>query len=524
MTRCIHCTRCVRFASEIAGISDLGTTGRGKKTEIGMYVQKFLKSELSGNVIDLCPVGALTSKPFAFSARSWELKSTDTIDLFDSVGSSIVVNTKGNEILRVLPRDNNSLNEEWITDKARFSYDGFKRQRLLKPFVKINKDSSSFSETDWPASFSLLKDKLNFSNSQIGFITGKFADLESLIVAKELLYSYGSSNICDEISFLQNPSNFDFSVNYKFNKTLELVDKSDCCLLINLDTRFESSSLNIRLRRKVLSNELKLGYLGSSLNLTYNSFHLGTSRNDLVRLLEGRHTFSKEIQKANNPLIIFGTSSSDFNFNTISPVMEQFNTVDNLNCVSLTPGLLNSNEMGNYAFDYKNMKVLFLLGADELDISDISEDTFVVYIGSHGDKNIYKADLILPSSCFTEKKGTFLNMEGKLQLTNPSVTKGSLVRDEWKVFRAFSSFINKPFSFKNFNDLSIFFKYFFNFSELFKKNNKKLTIKSSFIQENFKNDFKKPLVKDFFLSDFITRSSLTMHKCSGVLDKTNYQK
>jgi NADH dehydrogenase (ubiquinone) Fe-S protein 1 len=307
MTRCIHCTRCVRFANEIAGVSALGTSGRGNQMEIGTYVSKAIESEMSGNLIDLCPVGALTSKPYAFTTRPWELKKTESIDVMDAVGSNIRVDSRGNEVMRILPRLNDEVNEEWISDKSRFSYDGLKMQRLTMPLVK---KGNEFVPASWPEALEKVASALNGTKaSDLVAVAGQFADAESLVALKDIFKGKKSDNLTLE-SIKSLPEGFtDVRSNYLLNTTLEGIERADALLLIGTNPKIEAPILNTRIRKSYLHNGLQIGLVGEKIKLNYEYTHAGTSVEDLDKILTGKHEFSKILQDAKRPVILIGQNA-----------------------------------------------------------------------------------------------------------------------------------------------------------------------------------------------------------------------
>ena len=523
MTRCIHCTRCVRFATEIAGISDLGTTGRGRKTEIGTYVQKLIRSELSGNIIDLCPVGALTSKPYAFTARTWELKSTESIDITDGLGSNIIINTKGNEVLRILPRFNESLNEEWITDKARFSYDGLKKQRLLNPFIR-NSEGFLVKET-WENSFKILSDQIK-GEKNIGSIVGKNVDLETLCLIKSLLNLQGSSDLFSELKI--NNTNTDLSSTFKLNNHLASLEKSDLCVLVNVNPRLEASLLNTRLRKRVISNNMEVAYIGEALDLTYKAKNLGFSKKSLVSLLEGRHPFCSKIQKSKNPIFIFGNNSFNLNLKTISNLLiKNVNkSIENLsvfNFLNTNIGTTGTLDLGLKPLNLNQIvtkKVVFLVNTHNFDFSSISDDCFIVYIGSHGNIDASFADLILPSVAYTEKRSSYLNIEGRFQSTFKSLAGPGDSREDWKILGAFLCYLGYELPFNSSKDLHSFYSDYLiqNFSINNSVNIDTTTEPFSFVQNSVSNIG----IKDFYLTDIISETSRVMQECSQSRSKVNF--
>ena len=439
MTRCIHCTRCIRFTSEVAGVPIMGTTGRGSKMEVGFYIERVLASELSGNVIDLCPVGALTSKPYAFTARSWELRSFNSIDLFDSVGSSIRVDVRGSNIMRILPRINSSLNEDWISDKIRFVYDGLKVQRLLSPFLKLN---GSYIKVSWQKAFYFIRNfifaavltlakqgisKRNYINFE--GIAGNFVDAEALIAFKDLLNSLGSSNVTinqDGASF-----NNDFRANYLFNTSVASVESTDLCLLIATNPRLEAPTLNVKLRKLYLGGT-SIYNLGFSSDLNYYAKSLGNNAEVLVRILEGTHWFCQKLLFCERPLVIVGSSfyqrndnlfsllpalrnllqrssafkSSNTSFCDVNTLLSQGNTVTGLD-LNIVPSLSSKNSVNAPVSFY------YLLGADDIYKSiNLSRSNLCVYQGHHGDNSVAIADVILPSVTYFERNSTYSSLEG----------------------------------------------------------------------------------------------------------------
>ncbi|KAH9523622.1 NADH dehydrogenase Fe-S protein subunit 1 ndufs1 [Bulinus truncatus] len=306
MTRCIQCTRCIRFASEIAGVDDLGTSGRGTDMEVGTYVEKMFKSELSGNVIDLCPVGALTSKPYAFTSRPWEIRKVESIDVMDAVGSNIVVGMRTNEVMRILPRVNEDINEEWISDKTRFAYDGLKRQRLTTPFVR---EKDQLVPADWESAFVKIAEKVKqVDPKMIAGVAGSTADAEAMVCLKDMINQLGGELLCTENSFPMSHSGIDFRSNYIFNTTIAGIEQADLILLIGTNPRLEAPLINAPLERRMwIHNEVCIGVLGAPVDLSYQYQYLGDSFNVLKDLAAGSHPLNQALAKANKPMIILGT-------------------------------------------------------------------------------------------------------------------------------------------------------------------------------------------------------------------------
>lgn len=309
MTRCIHCTRCVRFANEVAGADELGTSGRGNDIQIGTYIEKTIASEMSGNIIDLCPVGALTSKPYQMTARPWELKRTETIDIHDAVGSNIRVDSRGVEVMRVLPRLNDDVNEEWISDKTRFAYDGLKRQRLTIPLVR---QGTRFVPSTWEHALHVIADNLHSSKgNEIKGVAGHTADAESLVALKDLLNRFDSENLVTDSPNPTSVHKSDVRSNYLLNSTLAGAEDADLVLLIGTNPRREAPILNTRLRKAYLHNGQDLAVVGEPVDLTYEYEHLGTDVTALDKILDGSSAFAKRLKEAKKPLIIIGSGVSE---------------------------------------------------------------------------------------------------------------------------------------------------------------------------------------------------------------------
>merc|ERR1712142_1447020 len=457
MTRCIHCTRCIRFASEIAGVDDLGTTGRGSGMQVGTYVEKMFKSELSGNVIDLCPVGALTSKPYAFTARPWENRRIESIDVMDSVGSNIVVCMRSNEVMRILPRLNEDINEEWISDKSRFAYDGLKRQRLTSPFVRSK--SGELVASDWETAFVQIASAVHSTNgSSIAGVVGGQADAESMIALKDMLNRLGSDTVCIEETFPLEGSGIDFRSNYIMNTTISGIEESDFVLRVGTNPRLEAPLVNARIRKTWINSDMHVAMVGAPVDLSYNYEHLGDSFTTLDDIASGKHAIAKALAKASKPMVIVGSSvlqgadkaavmdavksiaenlrskseHSDWKvFNMLHREANQVGALD----LGYTPGV--------EALVDNKPSVVFMMGADSGAVSrnNLGTNTTVIYIGSHGDAGAQIADIVLPAAAYTEKDGVYVNTEGRAQQGRQAVTPPGLARHDWKVIRALSEIL-----------------------------------------------------------------------------------
>uniref|UniRef100_A0A3Q3N6P8 NADH-ubiquinone oxidoreductase 75 kDa subunit, mitochondrial n=1 Tax=Mastacembelus armatus TaxID=205130 RepID=A0A3Q3N6P8_9TELE len=455
MTRCIQCTRCVRFASEIAGVEDLGTTGRGNNLQIGTYVEKMFMSELSGNVIDVCPVGALTSKPYAFTARPWETRKTESIDVLDAMGSNIVVSTRGGEVMRVLPRLNEDVNEEWISDKTRFAYDGLKRQRLNQPMVKD--DSGQLMPTTWEDALTRVAGALQgMQGGEVAAIAGGMADAEALVSLKDLLNRLNSENLCTEEVFPMSGAGTDLRSNYLLNSRIAGIEDCDLLLLIGTNPRYEAPLFNARIRKSWLHNELRVALVGHSVDLSYSYDHLGEETSVLKELANGTHPFCQVLSAAKRPVVVVGSSALQredgaavlsavstiaHNARTSSGVEGGWKVLNILHRVASQVAALDLGYKAGVDAIRKNPpKVLFLLGADTGCITrdDLPKNSLIVYQGHHGDVGAPMADIILPGAAYTEKNATYVNTEGRSQQTRVAVTAPGMAREDWQIIRAVS--------------------------------------------------------------------------------------
>ncbi len=455
MTRCIQCTRCVRFATEVAGVPQLGATGRGEHMEITTYVEKAIDSELSGNLVDLCPVGALTNKAYSFLARPWELKKTESIDVFDAVGANIRVDTRGGEVLRVMPRLNEEINEEWLADKGRYSVDGLKRQRLDRPYVRKN---GSLQPASWAEAFQAIADAAKAtSGAKMAAIAGDMADAEAMVMLKDLMTALGSRSFdCRQDGALLDPEN---RGSYLFNSGIAGIDQADALLIIGSNPRWEAPVLNARIRKRYLAGGFKVGVIGPQVDLTYKTEYLGAGPQTLADVANGSNAFADVLKTAKKPMIIVGMGaltradsaavlalasqvaeacgaiSEDWNgFNILHTAAARVGGLD----VGFVPGpngrdvegILQGAEKGEIDFVY-------LLGADEIAMNRLGK-AFVVYQGSHGDAGAMRADVILPGAAYTEKNATFVNTEGTMQRTRLAVFPPGDAREDWTIIRALS--------------------------------------------------------------------------------------
>ncbi|XP_065666779.1 NADH-ubiquinone oxidoreductase 75 kDa subunit, mitochondrial isoform X2 [Hydra vulgaris] len=464
MTRCIQCTRCVRFGNEIAGVETLGTTGRGGDMQIGTYVEKMFKSELSGNIIDICPVGALTSKPYAFTSRPWEIRKTESVDVMDAVGSNIVVGTRGGEVMRILPRVNEDVNEEWISDKTRFSYDGLKRQRLNTPYIRG--EHGNLIPCGWEDALIKVASVLSSTlGSQMAVIAGDLVDAETLVAAKDLFNKFDCENLFTEAIVPNSGCGFDLRSNYLFNSTIAKIEEADVLLIVGSCPRYEAPIVNARIRKAWVHNELDVAVIGKKTDLTYDYKHLGDDLSVLYDLAAGKHSFYKVLQSAKKPMIIVGNVNHPERNLMHSLCVKLSNGLKSnvnpewrvLNILHKVASQVAALDVGYKSFsnNFNNIKLLYLLGADSGEIcrEKLPKSCLVVYQGHHGDNGASFADIIMPGAAYTEKTSTYVNMEGRAQQTKRAVTPPGLARDDWKIIRALSEIANKTLPYDSLNEL-----------------------------------------------------------------------
>ncbi|TFY62953.1 hypothetical protein EVJ58_g3543 [Rhodofomes roseus] len=460
MNRCIQCTRCVRFANEVAGVEELGTTGRGNDMQIGMYVEKTMNSELSGNVVDLCPVGALTSKPYAFHARPWELKHTDSVDVMDAVGSNIRVDSRGVSVMRVQPRPNDDVNEEWISDKTRYAYDGLRFQRLTVPLIK---QGDRFVSASWEDALAAIAEGLRVSGAQgdeIQAVAGHLADTESMVALKDLINRLGSDNLTlDSVGGHAAPVHaVDVRSNYLFNATLPGVEQADCILLVGTNPRHEAAVLNSRIRKSWMHTTLEVGLIGERVDTTYGYDYLGADAKAVADFVAGKSEFAKKFKSAKKPLIIVGSAVTEHAdgaavYNALAKYVEQnksqlvtpeWNGFAVLQRVASRPAAYEMGFVPSRKASQTKPKFIYLLNADEADPKSIPRDAFVVYQGHHGDLGAQLADVCLPGAAYTEKGMTWVNTEGRAQMGRAAVPPPGASREDWKIIRALSELVDAP--------------------------------------------------------------------------------
>ena len=487
MTRCIHCTRCVRFATEVAGVPELGAIGRGEDMQITTYLEQSMQSELSANVVDLCPVGALTSKPYVFEARPWELKKTETIDVMDAIGSNIRVDTYDWEVKRVLPIINEDINEEWISDKTRYACDGLLHQRLDTPFIKYNK---KFERASWAEVYKIIKSRFeNTTKEKICGFVGDLTNMETTYIFKEFFdrtldtknYESRSDNRYLNISKREN---------YLFNSSINGIEEADLIFLIGTNPRYEATILNARIRKSYLNNNTKIYSLNENGDLTYPYESLDGETQTLKNILEGSHDLSKKIINSKKPMIIIGESLlrlnyAEFLYNKVIEFLNQnnkfseyWNPINILSCDASSVGNFDLgliNREKNLLDELKSNKfdIVYLVGQDNIDFN--KKDEFVIYQGSHGDKGADIADIILPGSAFTEQDGYYTNLEGKIQKAYKASYPPGEAREDWQIINEIAEFMNNR---KLFNDKEELESSMFNYLNLQKERQCKETTRN----------------------------------------------
>ena len=467
MTRCIHCTRCVRFMTEVAGVEELGAIGRGEDMEITTYLEHGMRSNLSGNVVDLCPVGALTSKPYAFVARPWELTKTPSIDVMDALGSAIAVDARGREVLRILPRINDAINEEWISDKARHVWDGLRTQRLDRPYVRRD---GKLTLATWDEAFGVIADKLKgLDGSKFAAIAGDLAAAEEMFALKQFAEQLGSPNIdCRQDGAALDPTLG--RATYLFNTTIGGIDDADAVLLIGTDPRTEAPLLNARIRRRWRQTQehLPIGLIGAEADLTYGADYLGAGPETLAKIADGSHPFLKRLDGVERPMVIVGQAAlarpdgaavlalaakAALKMGAVKPGWNGFNVLHA--AAARVAGLDLGFVPGKGGRDVEaiieaagkgDVEIVYLLGADEIDMERLG-NAFVIYQGSHGDRGAHRADVILPGAAYTEKDGTYVNTEGRAQMTARAIFPPGEAREDWKILRALSAVLGEPLPF-----------------------------------------------------------------------------
>jgi NADH-quinone oxidoreductase subunit G len=524
MTRCIHCTRCIRFATEVAGTPELGAIGRGEDMEITTYLEHAMTSELQGNVIDLCPVGALTSKPYAFQARPWELIKTESIDVMDAVGSNIRVDTRGREVLRVLPRLNEAINEEWISDKTRFIWDGLRTQRLDQPYVR---ERGRLRPASWSEAFAAIAKKVKGAKpEEIGAIVGDLASTEEAYALKDLIGRLGSPNIdCRQDGAMIDPSLG--RAGYLFNTTIAGIEEADALMIVGSNPRKEAPVLNARIRKRWRAGNLKIGVIGEKADLTYDYEYLGAGPDTLAAYKAGRNKPQKPLwligqgalmrRDGQGVLAAFakaalasGAISEGWNgFSMLHTAASRVGALD----IGAVPGQggLTAAKMA----EQDALKVLFLLGADEI---EIEKGAFVVYIGTHGDRGAHRADVILPGAAYTEKSGIYVNTEGRPQMANRGAFPPGDAREDWAILRALSEHLGAKLGYDRLSDLRAAMiaahPHLGRIGQIERADASVLAQLTKFGDKTLKAGFASPIT-EFYLTNPIARASATMAECAA---------
>ena len=526
MTRCIQCTRCVRFSTEVAGVTDLGLTGRGEDVEITSYLEAAMTSELQGNIIDLCPVGALTSKPYEFKARPWELTKTESVDVMDATGAAIRVDSRGSEVMRILPRLNEAVNEEWISDKTRFIFDGLKTQRLDRPFIRVN---GKLQPASWQEAFAAIADKVKATKpAHIGALAGQLAAVEDMFALKSFMDSLGVSNL--DARFPGSPLHPKHGrASYVFNSTIAGIEDADAIIIIGSNPRLESPVLNARIRKRYVRGNVFIGVVGEQADLTYPYEYLGA----------GPDSFAKSVEKAltgkQKPIFVIGQGALNRAdgaavLSMVAEAARKLGVVkdgwNGFNVLHTEAALVGALDLGfvpgegglDTAAMLKSgaLDVLFLLGVDEV---VVPEGAFVVYQGTHGDAGAHRADVILPGAAFTEKSGLYVNTEGRVQMTNRASFPPGEAREDWAILRALSAVLGKALSFDSLSQLrkSLFVAHphFAAINGIAVSDAGAINVLAGLGGKVGKDAFHSP-VTDFYLTNPIARASKTMAACSAL--------
>lgn len=540
MTRCIHCTRCVRFAKDVAGVPELGAVHRGEHMEITTYLDQALTSELSGNVVDLCPVGALTSGPYSFKGRPWELKNVETIDVMDAVGSNIRADVYGLKVMRILPRLNEDVNEEWISDKTRYAVDGLLRQRIDSPYVRR---AGRLEKATWAEAFSLIKREVQkWGGDQMAALTGDQSDVESMMALKDLMTSLGSPHLdCRQMGEALNPNHRSW---YLFNSGLNGLGEVDFCLIIGANMRVDAPIVHARLRQRALLGGLECAYLGGALpphrDFTFPVERLGNDPAVLSDILSHNHPIAKKIQKARNPMIILGMDAlaradgaailnavaafaektpviqEDWNgFNILHKAAARVGGLD----IGFTPGKKGKSVLQILeASRAQDLKLVYLLGADEVNMDDLAQ-AFVIYQGHHGDKGAHAADVVLPGSTYIEKNATYVNMEGRVQRTVQALQPPGEAKEDWRIIAALADVLEKPLPYTT---LPMLRQHMARQNQIFERIDEisKLSWQSMPSSKGeISSDLFKPCSWSFYMTDPISRHSPTMARCIQEIDE-----
>ena len=517
MTRCIHCTRCIRFGSEIGGVQELGALGRGEHTEITSYLEGAVTSELSGNMIDICPVGALTNKPYAFHGRPWELSKTNSIDVMDAVGSHIRIDSKNNEVLRILPSVKEDINEEWISYRTRFAYDGLKRQRLDSPYIR---KKGKLVPCSFDEAFQEILDKVKKTDpSTIGALAGPLADCESMVMLKQIMLHLGSHRY--DCRPLGSHLPFKDRSQYILNSTIQGLEKADCILLVGTNPRLEAPMVNARIRKNYFHNRIPIGLIGDMVDLNYTYYHVGYSAKDL----SSKSPFFEKLGQSRYPAVIFGQSffqqaQSPYFFKTVNKLVKFYPFIQQnwcgYNVLHTDASQVGGLDVGfvsdewNTSSILEKSNVLFLLGFDDNALKN-NPDTFIVYLGHHGDVGAHEADVILPGCTYTEKEATYVNTEGRPQRTNQAVLPPGQAQEDWKILQTLGEKLGVKIANKNPLDLLV------KESPIFRHMGDITPSPWVPLDETKEKTDDDPIlqstVQNFYMTNIITRHSMNMAQC-----------
>ena len=538
MNRCIQCTRCIRFATEVAGVSELGATGRGEDMEIGTYIEKTITSELSGNMIDICPVGALTSKPYNYRGRSWELSGTPSVDVFDAVGSSIRIDTRGRDVMRILPRQNDDVNEDWISDKTRFACDGLKYQRLDRPYARGN--DGRLHPVSWEEAFGVIAKRLqHIPGDHIAAIAGDMVDAEAMLALKDLMAAMGSPHIdCrqDGVKVGQGPR-----CSYLFNTTIAGIEQADFCLLIGTNPRWEAPLINARIRKNYLFTGLPVAFVGDFHELGYPVDDLGNDPLILEKIMKGKHPICSKLKAAKFPMMILGQSAlrredGPVILSLARKIADKFGFIhkvkpsipahwNGFNVLQTAASRVGGLDLGflpganGYGVDAileaasrKEIEAVYLLGADEIDMASL-KSAFVIYQGHHGDRGAAVADVILPGSAYTEKSGTYVNTEGRVQRGLKAASPPGEAKEDWKIIRALSEKLGLELPYDTIEQVRARLveinPLFDELDRVQRASWKEFDDEGALHSSPFK-----PAIENFYMTDPISRHSITMAKCT----------
>jgi NADH-quinone oxidoreductase subunit G len=529
MTRCIQCTRCIRFASEVAGVPELGAIGRGEDMEITTYLEQAMTSELQSNVVDLCPVGALTSKPYAFTARSWELNKTQSVDVMDALGSAIRIDTRGREVMRILPRTNDDVNEEWISDKTRHVVDGLRTQRLDQPYIRQN---GRLRLASWKEAFAAIATKVGHdTGDRIGAIVGDLAGAEEMYALKELMTRLGSLNIDARQDGCAIDPHWG-RASYLFNATIAGIERADALLIVGSVPRREAAVLNARIRKRWRAGNFPIALIGEKADLTYAYDYLGAGPDTLGNLAQSR--FTETLRKAERPLVLVGAGAlarpdgaaiaslaakAALDSGAVKDAWNGFSVLHTAasRVAALDLGLV-PGQGGKTAAQMAQggLSVLFLLGADEI---DIAPGPFVVYIGTHGDRGAHRADVILPGAAYPEKSAIYVNTEGRVQLAERAAFPPGDAREDWAILRALSGVLGCTLPYDSLAQLrkTMFASHatFMRIGEISPGNPADIRKLAGLGGSVDNRPFMSP-VADFYLTNPIARASAIMAECSGL--------